>query len=120
MKKIALVAVLTTLAVVGCSSAKKSGDVSAVSVSVAPYLKMDCKELATEQSSLISAAEAARGSVDKKYDEDKTKEVITWLLFAPAAFFMDGNAEESAKLANIKGQLTAVQDAMKVNKCVGN
>ena len=119
MKKIAIVG-LVSLALVGCSSAKKSGDVSAVNVSVAPYLKMDCKELATEQSALVTQAEAARTTVDKKYDEDKTKEVITWLLFAPAAFFMDGNAEESAKLANMKGQLVAVQDAMKVNKCVGN
>ena len=35
-----------------------------------------------------------------------------------AAFWIDGNAENAGKLASVKGQLEAVQDAMKVNKCI--
>jgi hypothetical protein len=46
--------------------------------------------------------------------------VPRWNLFAPAAFFMDGKSAEASKLANIKGQLIAVQDAMEINKCTGN
>ena len=78
---------------------------------------MDCKELATEQSQLIREAELLRKSVDDSYSSDKTTEVVTWLLFAPAAFFLEGNSEEAAELASVKGQLEAVQESSKINKC---
>ena len=34
------------------------------------------------------------------------------------AFWISGNQEETAKLASIKGQLEAVQEAQKINSCV--
>ena len=49
---------------------------------------------------------------------DKNKELAAWILFAPAALMMDGNAESASQLASVKGQLEAVSDAMKVNDCV--
>ena len=115
-----LISMLVFVSVVGCSSAKKSSEIQSVRVPVAPYLKMDCKELSTEQSSLIRDAESVGASVDKAYDSDKTKEVVAWILFAPAALFFDGNQEQGSKLASIKGQMESVQEAMKINKCVGN
>ena len=84
---------------------------------VAPYLKMDCKELATEMSSLTKEAESARSQVDSAYSSDKTKEAVAWILFAPAALLMDGNQQETGKLAALKGQIEAVQEAQKINKC---
>ena len=79
---------------------------------------MDCKELATEQASLLKDAESLGAQVDKDYQSDKNAELAAWILFAPAAFWIDGNAENSGRLAGVKGQLEAVQDAMKVNQCV--
>ena len=111
---ISLVALLFLSA---CSSAQKASEVSSVRIPIAPYLKMDCKELATEQSQLIREADLLRKSVDDSYSSDKTTEVVTWILFAPAAFFLEGNAEEAAALASVKGQLEAVQEATKINKC---
>jgi hypothetical protein len=101
----------------GCSTAQKSSEVQAIRVPIAPYLKMDCKELATEQSSLLREAEGLRTQVDKEYQSDKNTELVTWILFAPAAFWIDGNAESAGKLASIKGQLETVQEAQKVNGC---
>ena len=115
MKKIILI--LTLLTIFSCSTAQKSGDVSATRISVAPYLSMDCKSLATEQNSLLDQARALGAQVDAEYDSDKGLEVVTWVLFWPAVFWMDGNAESAAQLSSIKGQLEAVQEAQKINKC---
>ena len=100
-----------------CSSAQKASEVSSVRMPVAPYLKMDCKELATEMSSLSREAESVRSLVDSTYSDDKAKEAVAWILFAPAALFMDGNQQETGKLAALKGQIEAVQEAQRINKC---
>ena len=104
----------------GCSSAQKSSDVQAVRAPVAPYLKMTCQELVTEQTILIKDSGIATNSVDSSYDSDKNAELVTWILFAPAAFALEGNQAETAKLAAIKGQLESVQEALKINKCLSS
>lgn len=118
MKKLHIYIPLIIFVLASCSTAQKSTEVQSIKVSVAPYLKMDCKELATEQASLLKDAESLGAQVDKDYQSDKNAELAAWILFAPAAFWIDGNAENSGRLAGVKGQLEAVQDAMKVNQCV--
>jgi hypothetical protein len=118
MKKLFLYTPLFILTLVGCSTAQKASEVESIKFSVAPYLKMSCKELTTEQSSLLKEAQSLGAQVDKDYQSDKNAELVAWILFAPAAFWIDGNAENAGKLASIKGQLEAVQDALKVNECV--
>ena len=101
----------------GCSNAQRASEVSAVRIPVAPYLKMSCKELTTEQNVLLKEAQAITTQVDASYKSDKNTELVTWILFAPAAFMLDGNQEEAAKLAGVKGQLQSIQEAMKINEC---
>jgi outer membrane murein-binding lipoprotein Lpp len=115
-KIISIIFIFIVLA--GCSSAQKASEVNAVRVSVAPYLQMDCKALATEQNSLLTEARSLGAQVDSEYNEDKGAELVAWILFAPAAFFIDGNPESAGQLASIKGQLEAVQEAQKINDCV--
>ena len=116
-KSLITAAFLSLTLVGGCSSAQKASEVSSVRMPVAPFRKMDCKELATEMSSLTKEAESARSQVDSAYSSDKTKEAVAWILFAPAALLMDGNQQETGKLAALKGQIEAVQEAQKINKC---
>ena len=115
-----LTVMLALLVFIGCSTAQKASEVAAIKVSVGPYLKMSCSELATEQNDLLNAAQAAGAQVDSSHQSDKNAELVAWILFAPAAFMIDGNQEEAARLASIKGQLEAVQDAQKVNKCINS
>jgi hypothetical protein len=119
MKKLSILFVITSLTVLlgACSTAQKSSEIHAVRMPVAPYLKLSCKELATEQSMLIREAESAGAQVDAAYDSDKGAELVAWILFAPAAFMLEGNQEESTKLAGIKGQLEAIREAQSINKC---
>ncbi|MDA1356738.1 MAG: hypothetical protein O3A94_10790 [Proteobacteria bacterium] len=104
----------------GCSSAQKASEVQSVRMPIAPYLKMSCKELASEQSNLVREAQAAGAEVDAAYDSDKTAELVAWILFAPAALMLEGNQAQASRLASTKGQLEAVQEAQKVNKCTDN
>lgn len=117
MRFIGLFSAVSVIFLAGCSNAQKASEVSSIRMPVAPYLKMDCNELASEMTVLVKDAEVLRSQVDSSYESDKTKEAVTWLLFAPAAFFMDGNAEETGRLATLKGQIEAVQEAQKINKC---
>ena len=70
----------------GCSTAQRATDVSAIRVPIAPYLKMTCQELATEQNALVTQAQSVGAQVDDSYRSDKNTELVTWILFAPAAF----------------------------------
>ena len=118
MKVSNLVAVfLLAFSLVGCSSAQKASEVQSIRVPVAPYLKMDCKELATEMGRASRDADQVRAQVDSSYSSDKTKEAVAWILFAPAALFMEGNQSEASRLAALKGQIEAIQEAQSVNKC---
>ena len=119
MKKLVSILVVSALVIIlgACSTAQKSSEVHSVRMPVAPYLKLSCKELATEQSMLIREAESAGAQVDAAYDSDKGAELVAWILFAPAAFMLEGNQEEATKLAGIKGQLEAIREAQSINKC---
>ena len=67
-----LLSVLFVLILCACTSAKRSHEIHAVRMPVAPYLKMTCGELITEQKMVITELEAAGASVDKKYDSEKS------------------------------------------------
>jgi|TARA_B110000444_G_C18291092_1_gene345171 hypothetical protein len=118
MKRLIYILPVLLLAISSCSTAQKASEVQSIKISVAPYIKMTCKELSTESASLVSKARSLGAQVDAEQQSDKNMELAAWILFAPAAFFMDGNAESSSALASVKGQLEAVTDAMKVNNCV--
>jgi len=118
MKKIFITSlILITSIISGCSTAQKASEVQSVRAPIAPYLKMTCKELGTEQNAVYREAETLGAQVDKDYQSDKNTELVTWILIAPAAFWMDGNAESAGKLAALKGQLETIQEAQKVNGC---
>ena len=117
MNKMFSISIIATLALSACSTAKKADDVAAVRSPVAPYLKMTCPELYTEERILLERLDSTRKAVDKSYQSDKTTEVVTWLLFAPAAFMLEGNQKEATEFASTKGQYDAVHEAIGIKKC---
>jgi hypothetical protein len=105
------------ISISSCTTAKRSSDVPIVRVSTVPYLKLTCKELSTERRVTIQKLEAARKSVDDSYSSEKNTELVTWILFAPAAFMLEGNAEEAAQFSQAKGTYEAIEEARAINKC---
>jgi hypothetical protein len=120
MIKYFLLLISAILILSSCSTAKKSHEVQAVRAPMAGYLKMTCQELVSEQRILLSEVEASGIAVDKAEASDKTTELVTWILFAPAAFFLEGNETEVAKYAAQKGQLDAINESLRINKCGSN
>ena len=114
---IIILIMLPTIILNSCTSAKRSSDVQIARVSSAPYLKMTCAELGTERKLLLERVDADRSKVDSEYDSEKGTELVAWLLFAPAAFFMEGNAKEQAAFAQSKGTFEAIEEARSVKKC---
>jgi hypothetical protein len=111
-----LVTVLSILSI-SCTTAKKASEVNAIRAPIAPYLKLSCAELISEQRILLSEVAASGVAVDKAQQSDVNTVIVTWLLFAPAAFFISGNEIEASKYAAQKGQLDTINDALKVNGC---
>ena len=107
MKKFIYILPALILTIASCSTAQKASEVQSIKISVAPYI-----------ASLVSKAQSLGAQVDSEQQNDRNMELAAWILFAPAAFFMDGNAESASALASVKGQMEAVTDAMKVNNCV--
>lgn len=98
-----------------CSDAQKSSEVAASYVPTSKYEKMSCRNLRVEGERLRSSLGNLEASVDKAYKHDKNMEAVTWILFWPAAFAMDGNESEARQLAAAKGEAEAIR-AAQVNK----
>jgi hypothetical protein len=116
MFKRILVIVLSILSI-SCTTAKKASEINAVRPPIPPYLKLTCPELITEQRLLLTEVAASGVAVDKAQQSDMNTVIVTWLLFAPAAFFIEGNEVQASKYAAQKGQLDTINEALKVNKC---
>ena len=78
---------------------------------------MSCEELYDAAEGIRAGVPALESAVNSSASEDKTKEIIAWWLFAPAALFMEGNADEQSALAVAKGQLEAIRTAAIKAKC---
>ena len=100
-----------------CSSAPKSNEVSASYVPMAQYNNFTCDQLVTEAESLRRSIPAMESTVDKHRSNQTGVEVITWVLFWPAAFALDKGTEYSQPLAKAKGELQAIQTALMTKKC---
>lgn len=116
MKHIITIITAAALAT-GCSNAPKSHEVAADFASSVPYEQMTCERLRVEETALHRQAVDAGAAVDSHRSKQTGVEVITWVLFWPAAFALDKGTEHSAKLARIKGEHEAARKAMTIKGC---
>ena len=115
VKKLFLLSAMLML--VACSSAKKASEVSAVYVPTSRFTNMTCDQLVNEAESLRRATPALEAAVDKHRSNQTGVEIVTWVLFWPAAFALDKGETESNALANARGELQAIQQALMTNNC---
>ena len=117
MKKAFLGLALSSLLIVGCSSAPKSSEVNAKYIPSAYYSNHSCDQLVNEAESLRRSIPALQAAVDKHRSGQDGVEVVTWVLFWPAAFLLDDGSEYSEALAEAKGHLEAVQLQLQTKDC---
>ena len=117
MNRVSLLLIVFLTFGLGCSTAKKASEVSAVYVPASQYANLSCDQLFDQAEEIRSNTRALEIRVDESRKTDKIKEQVAWWLFAPAAFMISGNAEEQTDLALAKGQLDAIRTAAIKAKC---
>lgn len=117
MKTSVAIACAAVLFLGACSDAQKAVEVQPDYVSSHKYNGMSCSKLRIEAERVKASVAGFETSVDKAYKNDKTMEAVTWILFWPAVFAMDGNDEEAAKLSKAKGEAQAITAAMEAKGC---
>lgn len=110
-------ALAAVAALAGCSSAPKSNEVAAAYVPTAQYQAMTCDQLVAEAEGIRRALPALSSSVDEHRKNQDGVELVTWILFWPAAFALDKGEGKSAQLARAKGEYDAISLALRTKNC---
>jgi hypothetical protein len=101
----------------GCSSAKKANEVTAAYVPMHRYSSMTCQQLFYEAEALRRTTPSLEASVDSHRSQQNGVEFVTWFLFWPAAFALDKGERQSNDLAQARGEIQAIQQALISNNC---
>ena len=110
-----VLAALAALGAAGCAS--KSSEISAAYVSPFMYSNHTCQQLAMEAQSVSARAATVSGAQDSKRTNDQIATGVAIVVFWPAAFFVGGDGPVAAELAQLKGQMTAIEQASIAKNC---
>ena len=99
----------------GCASS--SAEITPAYVSPVMYQQYTCPQLAQEAQAVSARAAALSGVQDSKRTNDGLATAAAIVVFWPAAFFVGGDKQTAAELAQMKGQMVAVEQASNAKKC---
>ena len=108
-------AAVLSAALAGCAS--NSSEISAAYVSPVMYQSYNCQQLGMEAQAVTARASVVSGAQDQKRTNDGLATAAAIVVFWPAAFFVGGNGQTAAELAQLKGQLVAIEQASIAKKC---
>jgi hypothetical protein len=103
------------LAVAGCAS--RSSEISASYVSPVMYQNHSCQQLAMEAQGVSARAAQVAGAQEQKRTNDAIATGVAIVVFWPAAFLVGGDGITAAELANLKGQMAAIEQASIQRNC---
>jgi len=93
----------------GCASS--SAEIAPAYISPVMYQQYTCQQLALEAQAVTSRAGIVSGAQDQKRSNDGLATAAAVVIFWPAAFFVGGNGQTAAELAQLKGQMVAIEQA---------
>jgi len=102
-------------ALAGCASS--SADITPTYVSPMLYQSYNCQQLALEAQSVSARAAALSGAQDSQRTKDTLATTAAVIIFWPAAFFVGGDKQTAAELAQMKGQMVSIEQASIAKKC---
>ena len=103
----AFLAVVAALALASCAT--KSADIAPAYVSPIQYQSFTCPQLAEEAQRVSAAAAAASGAQDSQATKDAVATTVGVVIFWPSLFFIGGDKQNAAQVAQLKGQMDAIQ-----------
>jgi hypothetical protein len=92
-------------------------DIAPAYVSPVAYQSYTCQQLAMEAQAISTRAATLSGAQDKQRTNDGLATAAAVVIFWPAAFFVGGDKQTAAELAQMKGQMVAVEQASVAKKC---
>lgn len=107
--------ILLCAALGGCASS--STDIAPAYVSPVMYQSYTCQQLALEAQGVSARAAALTGAQDKQRTNDTVATTAALVIFWPAAFLVGGDKQTAAELAQMKGQMNAIEQASIMKKC---
>jgi hypothetical protein len=108
-------ALAAALLLAGCAS--RSSEITAAYVSPITYQSHNCQQLAAEAQAVSAKAAELSGAQDQKRTSDQIATGVAIVVFWPAAFFVGGDGQVAAQLAQLKGQMNAIEQSSIQKKC---
>jgi hypothetical protein len=108
-------ALLSAFLLAGCASS--ATDITPTYVSPVMYQSYTCQQLAMEAQGISARAAALSGAQDSQRTKDTIATTAAIVIFWPAAFFVGGDKQTAAELAQMKGQMIAIEQASTAKKC---
>src|ERR1700744_4406825 len=108
-------AVALCAALGGCASS--AADITPTYVSPVTYQSFTCVQLGQEAQAVSARAAALSGAQDSQRTKDTVATTAAVIIFWPAAFLVGGDKQNAAELAQMKGQMVAIEQASIAQKC---
>ncbi len=103
------------LMLAGCAT--RAENISAAYVSPIQYQSFTCAQLQEEATRVSARAAVASGAQDQKANNDAVATGVGVILFWPALFFIKGDAASAQEIAQLKGDMDAIEEANIQKKC---
>jgi hypothetical protein len=115
MKSTSLLLLAAGIALSGCAS--KSADIAPAYISPVGYQSYSCQQLQQEAQGVSQRAAIASGQQDRAHRNDAVKTTIGAVIFWPVLLFNEGDGAKANEVANLKGQMNAIQQAAVQKNC---
>ena len=110
-----LLLAFTIIVLAGCAS--KSSEIAPSYVSPVGYQSYTCEQLGQEAQTVSRRAATASGQQDKIRNDDTVKTTVGVIIFWPLLLFNKGDGQQAVELANLKGQMQAIQEESVKKNC---
>jgi polygalacturonase len=99
----------------GCAST--SAEITPAYVSPVIYQGYTCQQLSLEAQAVSTRAASLSGVQDSQRTKDQWTTAAAVVVFWPAAFLVGGDKQTAAELAQMKGQMVAIEQASIAKNC---
>jgi hypothetical protein len=100
-----------------CQRRIQSADITPAYISPVTYQNFTCQQLQMEAKGVSQRAAVASGQQDKARKNDTIKTTVGVVLFWPVLLFNEGDGAKANELANLKGQMRAIEQASVQKNC---
>jgi hypothetical protein len=100
-----------------CGCATNADNIAAAYVSPIQYQSYSCAQLSEEAARVSARASAASGAQNQKATGDAVATGVAIVLFWPAAFLIKGDGASAQEVAQLKGDMDAIEQANITKRC---